>query len=206
MATIMASAKASRYPPPTEGSHVCICSSVVDLGLQEGRYGQKREVHLAFEVTDESNSWVGKDGPHTQPKRVTTTCNVTLSEKAKLREYAEGVIGRRLTDAELRECDLVGLLLGKACLVNVVHVESNGNMYANISSISPLPKSMPAPDPRTEWLSYSPEEHDAETWEKLPKWVQEKIAKRVEAVKLGDAPATTAPAATAAPFDDDIPF
>ena len=100
---IPASAKASRFPPPTEGSHVCICSPIVYLGLQEGRFGQKREVYLAFEVTDESNSWVGKDGPHTEPKRISTTCTVTLSEKAKLRGYVEGVIGRRLTDAELRE-------------------------------------------------------------------------------------------------------
>ena len=198
---IMSSSKGIKYPPASAGTHVAILTQIVDCGRQEGRFGTKEELFLSFEITDEFNEWLDRDGPRSEPKRVSATVSNTLSEKAKLREYVEGILGSRLPNTRGEKIDIVGLVLGKACLVHVVHKESGDNVYANISSVTPLPKSMPVPTGQTEQLVYSVEHPDQATWEKLPKFLQEKIAKRVEAVKLGDAPKQAA-----VDFDDDIPF
>lgn len=203
-AKIMLSAKSGKVPVATQGTHVCILSTIVDLGVQESRYGSqpKREIFLGFEVTDEFNQWSDRDGPRREPKRVSTTVTASLTSKAKLREFVEGILGSRLSDAEVREFDVVGLVLGKPCLVNVVHNESNGNTYANIGGITPLPKTMAAPEVRGQLIAYSPEAHDPATWDLLPKFLQEKIAKRiVEDARLAG---TTAPAS--ADFNDNLPF
>ena len=202
---IMLSAKTNKFPPATAGTHVAILNTVVDLGLQESRYGSqpKRELYLAFEVTDEFNEWTDKEGPRREPKRVSTTVTASLSQKAKLREYVEGMLGSRLSEAEVREFDIVGLVLGKPCLLNVIHNESNGNTYANIASVAPLPRTMTPPTLHGELIAYSPDAHDAIVWDALPKFLQEKIAKRV----IEDAPAPNpTPAGKDADFNDDIPF
>ena len=199
---IIASAKGNKFPPASEGTHVAILNTIVDVGLQDGRFGTKREMFLGFEITDEFNEWTDKDGPRREPKRVSASVTVSLSEKAHLRGYVEGILGRRLSDAELRECDIVNLVLGKACLLHVVHYESNGNRYANIGSIAPLSKAMPVPTPHSDPVAYSPEAHDAATWEKLPKFLQEKIAKRV----VKETPPPKSGSADKEPFNDKCPF
>lgn len=203
-AKIMLSAKSGKFPVATQGTHVCILSTIVDLGVQESRYGSqpKRELFLGFEVTDEFNEWSDRDGPRREPKRVSTTVTASLTPKAKLREYVEGILGSRLSDAEVREFDVVGLVLGKPCLVNVVHNESNGNTYANIGGITPLPKTMAAPEVHGQLIAYSPETHDAATWELLPKFLQEKIAKRV----VEASPLVAVGAGSKVDFDDSVPF
>jgi len=200
---IMLTSKGNKFPPTAQGTHVAILTTVVDVGLQESRYGSqpKREIYLAFEVTDEFNEWTDKNGPRREPKRVSTTVTASLSPKAKLREYVEGILGSRLSEAEVREFDIVNLVLGKPCLLAVVHNESNGNTYANIASIAPLPKTMSAPVAQGDLVAYSPEAHDGAVWETLPKFLQEKIAKRV----VEEVP-PPAPAGKDADFDDEIPF
>ena len=205
MAKIIISSKGNKFPPATEGTHVAILNWIVDLGVQESRWGSqpKRELFLQFEITDEFNEWHDKDGLRCEPKRVSTTVTASLSQKAKLREYVEGILGSRLSEAEQREFDIVGLVMGKPCLLHVVHNEANGNTYANIGSIAPLPKSMTAPAMKGDPLDYTPDDHSDATWERLPKFLQEKISKRV----IEDAPAPNpTPAGKGADFDDDIPF
>jgi hypothetical protein len=199
---ILASAKGSKFPPAREGTHVAILTTMVDVGLQEGRFGTKREMFLGFEITDEFNEWTDKDGPRREPKRVFSTVTLSLSEKATLRAYLEGILARRLSEVELHEADIVALVSGKPCLVHVKHTQSNGNTYANIGSIAPLPSTMPVPTRHSDLVAYTPEEHDPATWEKLPKFLQEKIAKRI--TKAMSVPKSTPTDMT--PFNDDIPF
>jgi hypothetical protein len=125
---------------------------------------------------------------------VNATVTKSLSEKAKLRAYVEGILGRRLADAETKNCDIVALVGGRPCLLNVEHNESGGNVYANIKSVSPLPKAMKAPTPVGTLVTYSPDEHDEATWEKLPRFLKEKIGKRIE----DEAPKKITPAEDAA--------
>ena len=198
---IMSSSKGNKFPPATEGTHVAIVTTIVDCGTQEGRFGNKPELFLSFEITDEFNEWTDASGPRREPKRVSTTVTNSMSEKAKLRGYIEGIQGSRLSDAQLRDCDVVGLLVDKPCLLHVVHNDANGNTYANIANIAPLPKSMRAPQRQGELLVYTPLAHDSATWDQLPKFLQEKIGKRV----VDESPPARV-LTDAEPFSDDLPF
>jgi hypothetical protein len=69
--------------------------------------------------------------------------------------------GASLYDEEAYGLDIESLL-GRECLLTVVHEERNGNIYANILSASALPKGMVAPDmvnePKFISVDTSPEE------------------------------------------------
>jgi hypothetical protein len=79
--------------------------------------------------------------------------------------------------------------------------------YANLTSIMPLPKAIPAPALEGEALVYSTDAPDGVIFDKLPTWMQDKIAARiVDAPKAAPKPAA-APAALASDFaDDDLAF
>jgi hypothetical protein len=78
-------------------------------------------------------------------------------------------------------------LLGDACLLNVVHNESNGNTYANIQNASPLARGMEAPAivnaPRVIDINSIPfEELDA-----LPEFIRNKMKSSEEyATRVGE--------------------
>lgn len=65
---------------------------------------------------------------------------MSLNSKAKLRPIVEGLLGRSLVDGEeLDPRDLIG----KQCLVNIVHDKSGDKTYHNISGVTPLPDGFP---------------------------------------------------------------
>jgi hypothetical protein len=59
-----------------------------------------------------------------------------MHTKSKLRPFVEGMLGAPLFDKEADNFDFESLL-GQKCLLNVVHEEKNGNVYANIAGASP---------------------------------------------------------------------
>jgi hypothetical protein len=64
-----------------------------------------------------------------------------------LRAALESWRGKPFADAELVAFDLEGLL-GAACLLNIVHSNRDGSVFANVASLMKLPKNMAAPTPR----------------------------------------------------------
>lgn len=59
--------------------------------------------------------------------------------------FVERMIGTSLHDEEAYNFNFEDLL-GRECLLNVVHDEKNGNVYANIKGATPLPNGMIAPE------------------------------------------------------------
>jgi hypothetical protein len=126
---------------------------------------------------------------------------VSLSKKSTLRSFLESWRGKQFTKEELAGFDLFNVL-GVACQINVVHENSdNGNTYANIKAVMPLPKGMSRPKAENPLLKYSPE--DAEAFNALPEWIQKKIQEQVS-----DTPEDSGAAPSGAEFLDDqeIPF
>ena len=99
------------------GNHVAICYGVVDLGEHEqewqGKVSLKHRVRISWELCDELMS----DG---RPFSISKEYTLSLNEKATLRHDLESWRGRPFTDAELAGFDIF-VLLGKPCMVNVVH-------------------------------------------------------------------------------------
>jgi len=132
-------------PPP--GSYSAVCVDVVDLGMVETHYKDNTKMthkcRVVFEIAE-----YRKDGtPYTIGERFTAS----LAEKATLRKFLEGWRGRAFTPEELRGFDLEALI-GAPAIVAVVHRESGGKTYDNISSASKLMKGMPPLKPSGKYV------------------------------------------------------
>lgn len=183
------------------------CTRIIDLGTQDTEYmGQAKKakkIMLGFETTA-----VMTEGQYKgQPFLMTSRYTASLHEKAALRKLLQGWRGRPFTEAELAAFDLRNVLT-KACLLNIVHDTNNGKTYANISSIMPLPATMPAPANTGNAIHFDLTEPDMKVFGALSPRLQEVIKsshewrdelKREEYDK-GEM------ASAASVNDDDIPF
>lgn len=190
------------------GNHLAICNAVVDLGMQpgSGMYPDpKPQLYLRFELPAKQITYQ-KDGKDlTGPMSIGRSLTASMSEKANLRKIIESWQGAAFPSDDAASNYELRDLLGKTCLVNVAHTKKKDKTYANIVTVTPLPDGMEVKVPQhNESLYYSLEEPDAKAFAKLPKWLQEKIAKRI---KPGEEAPIPPPSDREAPvFDDDIPF
>ena len=90
--------------------------------------------------------------------------------------------------------------------------QSNGNIYANIAAITPVPAGVTVPEPKSPILKFAwrnpstKEKFMAEEFGKLPKFLQEKIESSNEYKALGGDPAANTPFAAATVSGDSLPF
>jgi hypothetical protein len=167
-----------------EGLYPARCYQIIDLGTSEqgGNFpGKKRKVQFLFELPTEKA--VFNDDKGEQPYYVRSIYTLSMNEKALLRRDVSAWIGKKMTDGEASKFDIF-TLLGKTCMVNVTHVTKGDNTYANIMSITPMPKGLTCPEPINEAFVYSPTEHSQETFAKLPEFVQDKIKESDEYIKM----------------------
>lgn len=133
------------------------------------------------------------------------TFTASMSTKANLRKFVEGWRGKAFQNDDEAENYELNKLGGQAALITVQHAERGAKTYANIASAGPLPKGMKKPASMyNELLIYSLEKPDSKVLAQLPKWLREKIAKRLQPEPAGepiDSGVTTGDG-----DDDSIPF
>ena len=195
--------------PIEAGAYAAVCDMVVDLGVQPspgGQFAPKRTVVLRFQIP-EIRVEITKDGEtKSLPAVISRTVGLSLNEKSTLYALLTSWRGRAFTPEELKKFDL-GKIAGKPAFINVTHSVKGDRTYANLTSIMPLPKAIPAPVMEGEALVYSTDAPDPAIFLQLPTWMQDKIAARiVDAPKAAPKPAA-APAVPASDFvDDDLAF
>lgn len=220
MALTITATDSTEFELPPAGATAARCAAVIDLGSQQSTYqGETKtqaKILLTFELAE-----LRSDGT---PHRVSRRMTASLHKKAQLRAFLEQWRGRAFTDEELRAFN-VGKLLKAPCLLNLVHIERAGKQYANILSVSPVPKGMTAPEPVDAPVLFDLSAPDWQVFAGLSSRLQETISASPEyqaanppksvTVTAAPAPAASrpAPAPTPAPaaagfadFDDDIPF
>lgn len=126
---------------PPAGTHLAVCYRVIDLGTQQGEWkGQPKLQHkimISWELPSEPMS----DG---KPFAISQFYTFSSYERARLRQDLEGWRGKAFTEADFGPGGFdIKNILGKACLLNIVHADKNGSTYANIASVSAVPKGMP---------------------------------------------------------------
>ena len=178
-------------PPPPAGSHAARLVWLVDLGTQEdtwqGETKIRRKIHLTFELVNE----LMEDG---RPFVVGRSISMSFNEKSTLRAIAETLLGSKLP----KDFDL-STIIGKPCLAQVVHYEKkDGTTGGKLGTIIAAPKGFPVKNAANECLVYNIHEPDANTFQKLPKWIQEDIGK----AKENDPAYNSSPAMQ----ESDIPF
>lgn len=191
------------------GSHLAVCNLVADVGLQPGSRmypSPKHKIYLRFEIPAERVEYE-KDGKKVEgPLTIGSFYTASMNEKATLRKHLEGWRGRGFTDAQAADFD-VATVLGKPCMLSVVESEEGGKVYSNIASISAIPKGVTAPAAENPLLFYDTENDSA--YERLPKWLRDKIDSQLSPEAAKPAPETELHRADRhgeAFEEDDIPF
>jgi hypothetical protein len=186
------------------GSHLAVCNMVVDLGIQpgSGQYPEpKRQIMLRWEIPAERVEYevngVKKEGPQT----ISRTLTASMNEKATLRKLLENWRGKKFSDEDAATFD-VASVLGKACLLTVSETVKGDKVYANVSGVGPLVRGMTAPKAENDLLYY--DRDDQRAFEKLPKWVREKIDGQLE--PQSEAARDDKLADSRPDFEDDINF
>lgn len=175
-----------------QGTHIAVCFLVADIGMQETSYGLKHKVIVGWELPQETIEIDGEE----KPMIIYQNYTASLSEKANLRQDLESWRGRAFTPQELAGFDLFNVL-GHPCMVSVIHNESGQKTYANVQTVTSLPKGMNKPT-ATRTVKYSSE--DTDQFSDLPEWIQKKINAQAE-------PQQKEAVAAGQDFDDsDIPF
>lgn len=196
------------FTPAPAGWHIARCFAVVDLGTH---FDQKwdKETHLVrigFELPKTKRD----DGkPFSIYKRYT----LSHHEKARLRQDLEAWYGKKFQTSALNKAGGFDLakLIGREAFVNITHDEAdNGNVFANISAIGPLPPDMECPPMINQALVFSLQDFDQEVFNSLTEKTQEQIKESGEyKVMTGQikSPAEQRPRReTIEDLDDDIPF
>lgn len=151
--------------PP--GTHSAVCILIADVGIQSGgNFGPKHKVLFMFETPDNRTSDTNK------ALSITERHTASMNKKANMRLMLEGWRGCTFSDEEAAEFD-VRKVLGKACLVGVVHNKVGDKTYANITNVMALPKGMPQPKAEAPLVYYGPD--DDSQYEKLPPWIKKLI-------------------------------
>lgn len=186
---------------PEQGTHIALCTQVIHLGIQPSKnpaYKPKDTIYIRWELPNERMKWE-KDGKQMEgPMVVSNFYTNSLSPKSYLRKDLEGWRAKSFTEEELQGFDVTNIL-GKACMLTIIHNDSGGKTYANVATVSALPKGTPAPKPEGDLVVYTADEPEA--YENLPEFLQKKIDTQIREEDIHDAGSQASEE-----FDDDIPF
>lgn len=159
------------FAPCPAGNHAARVSEVVFMGTVhvefKGVAKDVPQIKLAFEIPSE----LREDG---QPFVVSTMpMTASTNKKASFRKLVLGILGEEPgNDFDSDK------LIGKTCLINVIHNKSKTDpniTYANITGASPLPKGMEVGDPVNEPFSFDVNTSPLSDISKLPDFIAEKV-------------------------------
>lgn len=202
---ITAPLQSTEFVVVPEGPTVAVCYGVVLYGSLQTRFGMKKKIRLMFELHGEERM------PDGRLFAISSDFTFSSNEKASLRVFIEDWRGRKYTTADLKEMKglPISKLIGQPAFLSISHTpDDDGRVWANIKTIMPMPKNMPAPTLINEKIIYSVDDHDADVFAKLPVKFQDKIKDSEEwKHRTGVAPMGGG-ASNQIPydFDDEIPF
>lgn len=178
MAIIATKGEKKVFDPVPAGNHVARVYRVLHIGTIPKNYkGEEKMVDtlvIGFELPNETK--VFKEERGEEPYVISRELSLSMNEKANLRHLVEGMLGVVLKDEEAESFDVLSLM-GKTCLINVVHekAKTSENVYANIQGASPLPKGMTCPDAVNDPQVLDYDNWDAVVYGNLPGFLKEKV-------------------------------
>lgn len=185
---INATSKSSQnFEPIAAGVYVARCYYMCEIGTVPVQYmGETKwmkKVHIKWELPNELKVFKEENGA--QPMSISNEYTLSMSSKAHLRKMVEGWRGKALTEAEAENFD-ISKLLGKECMLSIIHNTKGDKTYANISSVTQLPKGTTCPPQINETFEFSFENYDQKKFDSLPDWLKDKIKKSEEYLVVSD--------------------
>jgi hypothetical protein len=183
-----------QFELPPAGSHLARCFSFIDLGTQKfttsGETKEAEQCILSWELAKQMS-----DG---RPYTITERYTKNLNEKAKLGQILVSWRTKPFNLEERKGWD-IRMILGRACLLTIVHVQKGLKTFAGVTSVVPVPDGLTPPPLSNEVVSFVIPEWTAEKFSKVPKYYQEIIKKSPEYESVVGA-------SSHHDIDDDIPF
>lgn len=165
----------SHFEPLPAGTYVSRCVSVVDIGIQDTKFGGKEMCYLGFEVPGERVEWEKDGQKHEGPAMIGSRYTFSIHPKSILGQQLESWRGVAFTEEERKGFSLFNVL-GAPCMISVIHNTSGTKTYANINAIMRLPKGMVCSPAETDLIGYTPMEDDkAANFDKLPDWLKKLV-------------------------------
>ena len=179
-----------KTPPVEPGVYMAVCVAVIDLGEQysEVYKNYSNKVKFVWALPSETIEVDGK----VEERQLSREFSIATKKTSKLRAFLGSWNSKNYSDEEYMELDLFEQV-GKACQLNVV-LNDTGE-YANVDSVMPIPKGMPAPTSKTACFTWDMDAWDDAVFEKLPEWTKDQIKKSTQYQK-DHAPTDTIEAAT----------
>jgi len=164
------------------GVYTAISSMIIDLGNQVSEKYQKtqRKFMMIWTVLGEDVEINGQKLPRTISKEY----GFSLGDKSNLRKDLQAWRGQPFTSDELQGFNILNVL-NKACQLQIIKEEKNGNTYNNISSIMALPKGTTVEGLEDTCHFDIEDESTWNNWYRIPTWIQEKIKKAENYVETG---------------------
>tara|TARA_R110000744_G_C19156359_1_gene539984 strand:+ start:83 stop:724 length:642 start_codon:yes stop_codon:yes gene_type:complete len=144
------------------GTHIARCYKMIHIGERNYEYNgepkTKNSLWVFFELPFEMRVFDPNKGE--QPMSISIEYNLTYYETAKLFKHINSWRGKTLTPQEIDGFE-VDKLLGVPCSLSIVHNTSlkNGKIYANIQSVSGIPKGMECPNQINDTLVWDYEDN-----------------------------------------------
>ena len=177
MSLVVDANSSSNIEPIPEGTYLAVCNMLVDLGEQynETYKNSSKKVLIGWEIPEET--YTNADGEE-KPRQITKRYTASLNEKSTLRKDLAAWRGKNFTDEELKKFDLRNIV-GKSCLLTIIHKDNNDRVYAQISSISSLPKGMAKGNLSGEPLIFDLDNDELKLIDFLPEWIAKIIKNSV---------------------------
>jgi hypothetical protein len=182
MGLIVSEGESTVYEPCQAGTHVAICTGLVDLGMQENTFDPSKpprnKVAIFWTLPDVLRQ---DEAPFVLREIYTSTLNKSKQgATSKLRTVLDSWRGKPFTEEELKGFDLRNIL-GKPCLLNVVHESREKGTFANISNVSAMVKGMPVPlvPESTVIFNFDSDNPEPFDFDSLPEWIQGMIKKSI---------------------------
>jgi len=141
--SLIAKDNAKDFKPLEAGTHIGRVCGIIHIGTLTDNIKGTDVTRNRFYISFEIPSMLKEDGkPHTIGQEFT----LSMNKNGNLLPFIESMLGKKLSKEESKEFD-VYTLIGQTAMLNVIHSEPNadGNVFANIKSVSPLPKGMDCP-------------------------------------------------------------
>lgn len=156
------------------GVYTAVSSMIIDLGNQTSeKFGKtQRKFMMIWTVLGEDVEINGQKLPRTISKEY----GFSLGDKSNLRKDLQAWRGQPFTADELQGFNILNIL-NKACQLQIIKEEKNGNTYNNISSIMALPKGTVVEGLEDTCHFDMEDESTWNNWYRIPTWIQDRIKK-----------------------------
>ena len=211
MAIIATNTGGTTFEPIAQGNYPARCYSMVHIGtVEEIILGEKKKlnkVRITWELPTELKIFKEENGE--QPSVISKDFTLSLHEKATLRSYLKNWRGKDFTDEEAKSFD-IEKLVGAPCMLNITHKmkKDNSGVYAEIGSVSAMPKGFVCPDQINPSFVLTYEDFSEEKFNNLPEFIRTKMVSSEEYKKMKDPNSfeVIAPENVKNEEHDDMPF